>query len=415
MTQKFYLLSKSLLTKIALVAALMSWGGIAAEADDYSETLTFDNSTIPSGWTNGGKYGSQTFSSFTLNDGYIETANTFGTFSLTSNSTDLSISSGQKIVVKAKVKSGYSNTYQKVQIYYSNDGSSYSLLKGFTHSDFSSQTDYADLEYSFVSDYASCGLQFRAQAAVISRIEIQSASGETLDEVILDETGINNTDFSSLTSKTKIPAVKVLYTPVRGWNSICMPFELKDRTSESTYLTTIFGSGWRAYQFSSYSDGIITFTERTAMLNMPANKPYLVYTENPQSVPVGGFEFEDVDVTYSSNPKTTNDATFQGTYAPIAAGSMPVGSYGLTPSGQIRPAGSKSSLKGYRAYFTGVSAPSGGSDVRLFILDGDETTDVGLFKMVEGEEHRVFNLNGQEVQKAKKGLYIVNGKKIVIK
>ncbi len=50
MTQKFYLLSKSLLTKIALVAALMSWGGINNVWAD--EIVVFDNeSDVRSGWT----------------------------------------------------------------------------------------------------------------------------------------------------------------------------------------------------------------------------------------------------------------------------------------------------------------------------------------------------------------------------
>lgn len=399
MTQKFYLLSKSLLTKIALVAALMSWGGIAAEADD----VVLFNGTLDSDWTNSG---------FTQSSGEIYT--TWKPNSITTT-TKHTLPEGKKLIINAK---GTSKNSAKIEVKFSTDDTpswnDVASIASFTSQLRKNTTDYYDLEID-ISSTANYHLYFSGLYVNIKSIIIHDPSAPSLDEVILDETGANNTDFSSLTTTTTISAVKVFYTPVSGWNSICMPFNLKGYTAESTYLTTIFGSGWRAYQFSSYSDGIITFTERTAMLNMPANKPYLVYTENPQSVPVGGFEFEDVDVTYSSDPKTTNDATFQGTYAPIAAGSMPIGSYGLTPSGQIRPAGSKSSLKGYRAYFTGVSAPSGGSDVRLFILDGDETTDVGLFKMVEGEEHRVFNLNGQEVQKAKKGLYIVNGKKIVIK
>lgn len=103
---------------------------------------------------------------------------------------------------------------------------------------------------------------------------------------------------------------------------------------------------------------------------------------------------------------------FQGTYAPIE-GAMPDGSYGLTPSGQIRKAGSGASLKGYRAYFTGISAPSG---VKMIVIDeeGGET-DLGIVKMVDEKANDVYTLAGQKVQKGRKGIYIVNGKKVVIK
>lgn len=92
---------------------------------------------------------------------------------------------------------------------------------------------------------------------------------------------------------------------------------------------------------------------------------------------------------------------------------MPSGSYGLTPSGQIRKAGSGASLKGYRAYFTGISAPSG---VKMIVIDeeGGET-DLGIVKMVDEKANDVYTLAGQKVQKGRKGIYIVNGKKVVIK
>ena len=403
MTQKFYLLSKSLLTKIALVAALMSWGGIAAEADDI---IIADGSTISDGWNNGTS-ATNKYSIDDVNDCLISATSEASRLQSADNIT----LSDKRLVVKAKRQSdeeayvilygGYS-AINGVKF-----GHNSKTANGSSYSELYSKDEYVEL----ISDKFSCSnvkLDIRGRNVIICSIKIVDDK-----ELLIDED--NLTALVTNTSSAK-ENVRVKYMPKSGWNTICMPFRLKQTVgSVFDHVKTIFGSDYKAYSLNSYDDnGTLTFKEETGALNY--NIPYLIYIESAPDNTGGVSLANNVTICYANSHNTVKStATFQGTYAPIAAGSMPVGSYGLTPSGQIRPAGSKSSLKGYRAYFTGVSAPSGGSDVRLFILDGDETTDVGLFKMVEGEEHRVFNLNGQEVQKAKKGLYIINGKKIVIK
>lgn len=413
MEQKFYkIFRKSIAARLLLLVSLLVGGGNSVVADTYTETLSFNSATIPSGWYNGGNYGAN-YTAFNIYDGYIETTNTYGLHSLTSERTDLSLEVGQKIVISAKIRNGYTSTYQKLRIYsYVN---SYSQLVEFNNSNQFTNTEYSDLEYTITSNLASCRLQFVAQAAAIRSIEIKAASGETLTEIILDEDGTTTTDFSSLTSATSIDDVYVKYTPKNGWNTVCMPFSLKGADEESTYMSTIFGDKWEAYGFSSYTDGVISFFKRSGWLLMYANTPYLVYTTDAQSKPSDGFHFEGIEVTYSANPRySANGVTFQGTYAPITAGNMPSGSYGITNAGQIVNAGDNSSIKGYRAYLTGL--PSG-AGARIMILDDDSDTptDIGLFKMAVPEAKDVYTLSGQRVQKARKGIYVINGKKIVIK
>ena len=83
----------------------------------------------------------------------------------------------------------------------------------------------------------------------------------------------------------------------------------------------------------------------------------------------------------------------------------------MTSDGHIKKAGASASIKGFRAYFdlpAGAAAPS--------ISFDDTTTGIKSLTpaLSEGEE-AVYNLNGQKVQNAQKGLYIVNGRKVVIK
>jgi hypothetical protein len=87
------------------------------------------------------------------------------------------------------------------------------------------------------------------------------------------------------------------------------------------------------------------------------------------------------------------------------------GKYGVTSKNTIAKGKSGSSIKGFRAYFEGDNL----SNARINAID--EST--GISRVFAADEvlgdQRVYNLNGQHVENAKKGIYIVNGKKVVIK
>lgn len=194
-----------------------------------------------------------------------------------------------------------------------------------------------------------------------------------------------------------LASVVVKYTPADGWNTIAMPFALTD-----DILTDIFGAGYKIYEFKSFSENKISFATATTFY---AGYPYLVYVENAPAQE--DIKLQGVSVV-TAKADTYGGVTFQSSYAPIAAGDL-TGNYGVTSDGEIRKAGSGASLNGFRAYFTDVPASA-----RIFI-DG-EATGIGRIT-ADGELQikNVYNLNGQKVQNVKKGLYIVNGKKVVIK
>ena len=68
----------------------------------------------------------------------------------------------------------------------------------------------------------------------------------------------------------------------------------------------------------------------------------------------------------------------------------------------------------FRVYYTGLT--TGGSSARAIFIDSDETTKIGTINANgEIEVGAVYNLAGQRVQNPTKGIYIINGKKVVIK
>ena len=226
----------------------------------------------------------------------------------------------------------------------------------------------------------------------------------------LDEDDSSKTPGSSSGMYSQV--LKMKYTAKDGWNTICVPFQLTD-----THLEQLFGVNYKIYKLNSYSDGVLSFEDASSLA---VSTPYLVYAEDVSGVDASNILLKAVTITTSNwnstnKEQTKGDATFQGTYVRkdfVENDDW----YGVTPSGRIMKAGTGAFVRGYRAYFTGVSAPSPGAEVKMFIIGGDDIpTDVGFVKMVDADAKEVYNLAGQRIQKARKGIYIVNGKKVVIK
>lgn len=188
-------------------------------------------------------------------------------------------------------------------------------------------------------------------------------------------------------------------TFVAGWNTICLPFALD--------VTDIHANA-KALEFSAYNDATkeLTFSPVT---ELEANKPYVIYV--PEEI-TGAyyFAFSGKTVSTVDDPETAIEGvTFQGTYAPMAAGSLS-GMWGLTAGGKIVKADGNTTMSGFRAYFSGVPA-----NARVVFL-GDESTGIaGVERMGNAENEKFYNLNGQRIAQPTKGLYIVNGQKVAIK
>ena len=218
-----------------------------------------------------------------------------------------------------------------------------------------------------------------------------------------------NSDVNPVIASNSV--VKIIYTARQGWNTIVMPFSL---SASPAYMNTIFGEGWTAYAIYSYEEGTLSFKSTTYMAT---TTPFLVYAPNavahPDGVYLQGVSAGSYNWTHSNITQSVNDgaAIFKGTFAPIAAPGME-GKYGVTSNGKLGKGNASASIKAYHAYLE----IAGDAEVRILTIDSEgETTDLGFVRMVEQEAKGVYNLQGQKVQKGRKGIYIVNGKKVVIK
>jgi hypothetical protein len=71
-------------------------------------------------------------------------------------------------------------------------------------------------------------------------------------------------------------------------------------------------------------------------------------------------------------------------------------------------------IEAHRAW---LAIPKGGQSAPVFSYPLDNADMTGIAQIENGElrMENVYNLNGQRVNKATKGLYIVNGKKYIVK
>lgn len=199
--------------------------------------------------------------------------------------------------------------------------------------------------------------------------------------------------------------VVVKYTAKKGWNTICLPFALTDEN-----LTALFGEGYKVYEFYQYKDGELGF--RIASRRY-AGYPYIVYCETVPTIEEPGYLETYVSFTSSEKNDEYNGARFQGTFAPMPVGTME-GKYGVTPTGKIQKGSATAWMKGYRAYF---ELPEDADPSKLAItIDGQTiATGIDAIEMLNELNGNVYDLQGRKVNSAKKGIFIQNGKKIVVK
>lgn len=219
--------------------------------------------------------------------------------------------------------------------------------------------------------------------------------------LVIDEATAN-------TFETYSGKVKLNYTVYDGWNTIALPFMVSD--------LSVFGTGAKVYSLTGYNNGSLQLTSATSMASAT---PYVLYVETATTEPI---VFNNVSI-YSNTAAeadcntTKNGATFQGTYKPIEAGSMNITWYGVTGEGKIMKAGSSASIKAMHAYFTLPEGDEAKTIAYDGIVAGDDGTATAINALLNGNSQgELYDLSGRRVEgNVKAGIYVRNGKKIVIK
>ena len=222
-----------------------------------------------------------------------------------------------------------------------------------------------------------------------------------IKKVEIDE----NITYTAITREDAPIVLRRTFVNGGAWNTFVVPFAI-----DNTTLKAAFGDEVKVAQYSDSGDPnnvTVSFTTMPVPEVEP-NKPVLLQTSTTAST------FSFVADLVEGTPKVEgNNFDFVGSYADKKE--IEAGDYYLSQNTLFKSVGKGSYVKGTRAY---IKAKTVGARVAQFFIDGEEgeTTGISTMQNSQGTMHnRVYNLNGQKMEKQnlRKGLYIVNGKKVV--
>lgn len=178
-------------------------------------------------------------------------------------------------------------------------------------------------------------------------------------------------------------AVEVTRNLKAGINSLCLPFN----TAETEISTNC--------KIATYKNGT-TFTYAD---HAEANVPFLA-----TAVDANAEKLNFANKTVAITPGSLG-TTFVGVYAPQSAETF----YGINGDGKLQKGSSTATINSFRAYLTDVSG------AREITFEDETTGLTDVSSKTSDGRGECFNLAGQRVAQPTKGLYIVNGRKVVIK
>lgn len=205
-----------------------------------------------------------------------------------------------------------------------------------------------------------------------------------------------------------------------NWNTLCLPFDVTIADSP------LAGDGVEAKVFdntSSLSDaGVLTLKFSNAPATIAAGTPFIIKWNNIGST-ITDPVFSGVTITSTSPTEvesTDHNVKFVGQYSPFSITSNNINEIlFISSNNQIGYSRNPRTLKNFRAHFWVQPDASGSSSARAINVDwGDGEVSGIMTTNLTNDTNSVgawYDLQGRKVTKPTKGLYIVNGRKVVIK
>lgn len=247
--------------------------------------------------------------------------------------------------------------------------------------------------------------QARATKIIVT-VEVPKAKNYTLDETKTDNV-IETYENANVTLQRTLEA--------SHWNSFCVPFAL-----DKDQVTQYFGEGTQLRTYEGRCENNIVYF--ATVDNIEAGKPYIM---KPGNAVVTNPTFEGVsmvatDLDTNGNPQAvgaTSTVQMKGIYNHVTLVQDKTNIYIGAGNKFYYPADAEAcQMNGLRAYFI---VPEGTDIKKLRAnLDG-ATTSLGEIFDTEESNTPVYNLQGQCVGNSlstlKSGIYVQNGKKVVVK
>ena len=217
--------------------------------------------------------------------------------------------------------------------------------------------------------------------------------------------------------------------PNQEWNALYLPFEIPVSELEENYDVAYFND---VHSYDTDNDGDIDEMEmeiiKIAEGTLKANHPYLIRakTEDAKAMSLVLTDVIICCTTENNHSVTCSSAYMQfevaGTYAQMKQENYPE-ILSISTTGEWMKMAEGTALNPFRLHLTLTTRegspvkvePSATRSIRIRSIDESETTGVDGININEQQSMAVYDISGRCVKNPVKGIYIVNGKKVMLK
>ncbi len=200
-----------------------------------------------------------------------------------------------------------------------------------------------------------------------------------------------------------------------NWNTLCLPFSL---TAEEIDDSPLAGADIRRMASGTVTGHHVDLTFEPAD-GIEAGTPYIIKWEEGENLVEPTFSGVTIDKATNSFTSTDGNVQFIGYYDPftVSPDDNPL-IYYLGADNKLRYTAKERTLNACRAYFIFTATEAGANDFTFDINFGDGTDAItGVESAPMADAETWFTLDGRKLsgKPTKKGIYVTNGQKAIIK
>lgn len=199
----------------------------------------------------------------------------------------------------------------------------------------------------------------------------------------------------------------------KEWNTLTLPFDIEVETLAGHGGRNVSMQAQELQSVSTDAYGALTLTF-TGVTILEAGKPYLIKPDKD----CDGFGLDNVSLTINAvtTPVTKNDGQNEVSMIPYYVPLVLVeGDYFLQDNKfYVVAEGMTVKSKGLRARFTANAAASEALQSARLVFDNGDVTGIDGITRPAVTNGAVYDLSGRRVEKPAHGLYIVNGRKVLL-
>ncbi len=220
----------------------------------------------------------------------------------------------------------------------------------------------------------------------------------------VDATIDEDIDYSPVATTDAVVKVKRTFANNGSWNSFVVPFDVDEAGVKAAFGDDVVIAEY-SEESSDASNVTVNFNKMTTP-SLKANTPVVMQTNSEAST------FYFVGTIVNSTPKVDGkNFDFVGSYD--AEQTIAEGDYFISGTKLYRSAGA-TTMSGTHAY---LKAKTAGARIAMVNFDGGTTTGIEVVESQQDTTDSLYDLQGRSLTKGvrQKGVYIENGKKVIIK